>query len=271
MAKKTKSESDDLSFLDTASREPTPPHVDTPPPATLPPTVPDPTPVPTAVPQIIDPTPVPLAQTAAIVRTEPAPIRFGARGFEPETFEAVQRLARFYLAGDALPKATMAGARDAASMLARIGIILERGRALGLPAGAALEGITMINGRVCLWGDAMLGLVLAHPDCEGVECYIEGTGDERVAISIAHRRGRKVSPSTFGVADAKRAGLWGRSGPWSQYPERMLKARARGFALRDTWADVLTGIKPAEEILDYEENREHAAGQAELLERLRGG
>jgi hypothetical protein len=51
----------------------------------------------------------------------------------------------------------------------------------------------------------------------------------------------------------------------------MLQARARGFALRDTWADVLTGIKPAEEVLDYDENRNHVEGQAELMERLRAG
>jgi hypothetical protein len=47
----------------------------------------------------------------------------------------------------------------------------------------------------------------------------------------------------------------------------MLRIRARGFALRDTWADVLTGVGMVEEVLDIPENRGHAA-EAELLERM---
>jgi hypothetical protein len=55
----------------------------------------------------------------------------------------------------------------------------------------------------------------------------------------------------FSVADAKRAGLWGKSGPWTQYPRRMLQLRARGFALRDAFPDVLKGLVTAEEAQDY--------------------
>jgi hypothetical protein len=55
----------------------------------------------------------------------------------------------------------------------------------------------------------------------------------------------------FSVADAVRAGLWGKSGPWTQYPKRMLQLRARGFALRDAFPDVLKGLVTAEEAQDY--------------------
>jgi hypothetical protein len=58
----------------------------------------------------------------------------------------------------------------------------------------------------------------------------------------------------FSVADAKRAGLWGKSGPWTQYPRRMLQLRARGFALRDAFPDVLKGLVTAEEAQDYPAN-----------------
>jgi hypothetical protein len=51
--------------------------------------------------------------------------------------------------------------------------------------------------------------------------------------------------------DAKRAGLAGKSGPWSQYPARMLALRARGFALRNAFADALRGLVTAEEAQDY--------------------
>ena len=53
------------------------------------------------------------------------------------------------------------------------------------------------------------------------------------------------------MADAKRAGLAGKSGPWTQYPRRMLQMRARGFALRDAFPDLLRGLVTAEEAMDY--------------------
>ena len=46
---------------------------------------------------------------------------------------------------------------------------------------------------------------------------------------------------------AKQAGLWGKPGPWSQYPDRMMLARARAFAYRDGFADVLKGVRSIEE------------------------
>jgi hypothetical protein len=56
--------------------------------------------------------------------------------------------------------------------------------------------------------------------------------------------------STFGLDDAKRAGLLGKQGPWQTSTKRMLKLRARGFALRDKFADVLAGLVSVEEALD---------------------
>jgi hypothetical protein len=57
--------------------------------------------------------------------------------------------------------------------------------------------------------------------------------------------------ATFSVADAKRAKLWGKSGPWTQYPKRMLAMRARGFAIRDAFPDAMRGMITAEEAQDY--------------------
>ena len=55
----------------------------------------------------------------------------------------------------------------------------------------------------------------------------------------------------FSVLMAKRAGLWGKQGPWTQYPERMLQMRARGNCLRDAFPDVIKGIITKEEADDY--------------------
>jgi len=48
-----------------------------------------------------------------------------------------------------------------------------------------------------------------------------------------------------------KCGRNGAPGPWQQYPDRMLQARARSFALRDTFPDVLLGLSmSAEELGD---------------------
>jgi len=55
----------------------------------------------------------------------------------------------------------------------------------------------------------------------------------------------------FDLNHAKKAGLLGKQGPWTQYPERMMQMRARGFALRNRFPDALKGIKSREEVEDY--------------------
>ena len=56
--------------------------------------------------------------------------------------------------------------------------------------------------------------------------------------------------------DAKRAGLLGKKGPWTEYPQRMLQMRARSWALRDGFADVLKGLSVREEAQDIPETIE---------------
>ena len=77
-----------------------------------------------------------------------------------------------------------------------------------------------------------------------------GEGDSRMAVCAVTRPDGTVCERRFSVADAKNAGLWGKQGPWKQYPDRMLAMRARGFAARDGAADVLGGLYLSEELQD---------------------
>jgi hypothetical protein len=118
----------------------------------------------------------------------------------------------------------------------------------------ALQNIAVINGKPSVYGDAAMALVQASPVCEDVEEFFEGEGTPNpVAVCIARRKGRKPVTAKFSVEDAKRAGLWGKQGPWTAYPKRMMQMRARGFALRDAFPDVLKGMITAEEAQDYPE------------------
>ncbi len=116
----------------------------------------------------------------------------------------------------------------------------------------SMQCIAIINGRACLWGDEMLALCMAHQEFEDIVETPILKGDAIVGYSCTvKRKGKADKINVFTLDMAKRAGLLGKVGPWTQYPERMLKLRARGFTLRDAFPDALKGIKSREEVEDY--------------------
>ena len=128
-------------------------------------------------------------------------------------------------------------------------VAVQMGVELGLPPTQALQNIAVINGRPSLWGDAVLAIVRGSPLCDYVResfdpqtntatCVVKRTDDVEEVIQM------------FSDKDAKRAGLWGKVGPWTQYPQRMMQMRARSWALRDAFPDLLRGISVYEEQQD---------------------
>jgi len=168
-----------------------------------------------------------------------------ARGLALATFDDAFRFAKVVASTEFAPKDFRG--KPEACMLA-----IQAGSEVGLSPMQSLQSIAVINGRPSIWGDAAMALVQASPVCEFVREYTEGDGDNLVAVCEAKRRGYPAPTVVrFSVADAKKAGLWGKSGPWQQYPARMLALRARGFALRNAFADALRGLITAEEAQDY--------------------
>ena len=80
--------------------------------------------------------------------------------------------------------------------------------------------------------------------------YIIEEDDGRTATCKVKRRGEPEQSRSFSMDDAKAAGLLGKQGPWTQYPKRMRQMRARAFAVRDVFPDVLKGLPVAEEVMD---------------------
>lgn len=175
-----------------------------------------------------------------------------ARGLALASFDDAFRFATMVSKSDFAPKDFKGKAESC--MLA-----IQHGSEVGLSPMQSLQSIAVINGRPTIWGDAALALVQSSPVCEYVREYTEGEGDGLVAVCEAKRRGYpEPTVVRFSMADAKRAGLAGKSGPWSQYPARMLTLRARGFALRNAFADALRGLITAEEAQDYPVAKEPA-------------
>lgn len=167
------------------------------------------------------------------------------RAIVPQDFDGAWRIAT------AVCKAGMAPKGLDAPEKAMVAIM--HGMEVGLTPMAALQSIAVVNGRPTIWGDGAIGLVRGSGKCEWIKERIDGDGDNMVAVCEVKRKG-EADPikAAFSVSDAKKASLWGKQGPWQQYPKRMLAMRARAFALRDGFADVLRGLGIAEEVQDFQ-------------------
>ena len=168
------------------------------------------------------------------------------KGLQLSTLDDMWRFAQCVVKSGFAPK----GMEKPESVL----IAVEMGYEVGLSPMAALQNTAVVNGRPTIYGDAALALVRGSGLLDFYEEKQVGTkGKDDFGYCVtAKRKGDSSSYSeTFTVADAKVAGLWGKPGPWSQYPARMLKFRARGFLLRDAFGDVLKGMRTYEEVRDY--------------------
>ena len=165
----------------------------------------------------------------------------------PTTFEGVVDFANQIAKSQMVPQSFRGKPED-------IIVAVQWGNEVGLRPMAALQGISVINGKPSLGGEAMLALVSSHPAFGGCEERIEEKNGEYTAVCTVKRviLGKEVEKTfTFSQADAVRAGLWNKErSPWKSYPKRMLQMRARGFALRDSFPDALKGVISSEEAGD---------------------
>ena len=161
---------------------------------------------------------------------------------EPQSFDQLVTFADMASKTDFVPKQFQG--KPGAIMLA-----VQWGAELGMPPMQALNSIAVINGRPGIWGDGLIGLCRQSPLCQDIIETIEGEGEGRTATCTAVRRGSTPVTARFSLGDAKRAGLLSKD-LYKQYPDRMIQNRARGFALRDAFPDVLRGMKTAEELHD---------------------
>ncbi len=143
---------------------------------------------------------------------------------------------------------------------------------LGVPPQTGLKWLLPLRGRFTIWGD--LGVALAQQRgliSNQVTNWIGPALDENSPLGTwpddfgcevrLWRKGQEAPYiGKFTVLDAKRAKLWqnNHKQPWIDYPKRMLFNRARAFALRDGFADALSGLDIAEEIMDLPAPKEEA-------------
>jgi hypothetical protein len=171
-------------------------------------------------------------------------------GFNPTSMSEAISIANLYIASG-----LTAFKRSSEAVVA-----IEHGMSLGMSPAQSMQSIAIINGKPGIYGDAALALVKSTGMLKAHSETFTGTlKDGTRACTCKVVRIQKLAngewneveyEQTFGIAEAKDAKLWGKSGPWTQYPDRMMKMRARGFCLRDAFPDILKGVGIAEELQD---------------------
>lgn len=162
----------------------------------------------------------------------------------PRSFGEAMEIAAQVAKSDLVPK-------DYQGKPANVLIAMQMGMELGLPPLQALQNIAVVNGRPAIWGDLLPALARS---CPGFEYLIEDLDEgSMVATCRGKRKNQPEQSRSFSQADAQVAGLWGKQGPWSQYPKRMLAMRARSWLIRDLFPDALRGLAVREEVIDLDD------------------
>lgn len=170
----------------------------------------------------------------------------------PRNFQEAMEFAKLIADTDFVPK-------DYRGKPGNILVAVQMGAEVGLKPMQSLQNIAVINGRPSIWGDAFWALIKRHRLCEWTrEEFEEGS---MTARCIVKRKGSEPVVRSFSKADAEKAKLWNKEGPWQYYPRRMLQMRARGFACRDAIPEALKGLSIAEEVISELDERDMGAAE----------
>jgi hypothetical protein len=182
---------------------------------------------------------------APVAPAKLASVAFGVGGVELRSIEDLYRFGKAVVESGLAP--------NAYKKPEQIMVAVQAGAEIGFGPMQSLQSFAVIGGKPTLMVEPALALVRRSGLLRNKSELWEGEGDERRCTVNLWREGERCERS-FSMADAKRAGLAGKD-VWRSYPDRMLYARAMGFALRDLFADVLRGIGITEEQRDIPEVR----------------
>lgn len=96
------------------------------------------------------------------------------------------------------------------------------GREMGIGPASAVVGLHVFDGKVVISAGLMASMIKRSPQ---YDFKVISLSDEQCLIRF-FENGEAAGDSLFNIEDAKRARLWGKAGPWTQYPKNMMYARA---------------------------------------------
>jgi hypothetical protein len=111
----------------------------------------------------------------------------------------------------------------------------------------SLRSYAVVNGRPTLWGDGLIAVVRKS----GIAKHVTSGSDEAKGWCESERTDTgETMRREFTIAQAKRAGLTNKKGPWQEYPDVMMERRAISLCLTRLYADVLGGLVSQDEAFD---------------------
>jgi hypothetical protein len=185
----------------------------------------------------------------ALVPKPPLVVGDPSGGLIPTNIDELWRMADWFFKSGVMP--------DSLKTPEAVAVAIQLGLEVGLKPMQACQNIAVINKRATVWGDAALALIFSSgkmKDFKEIESGSRGT-NEWGYTCVAVRKGiSEPFVGTFTYKEAREAGLapGEPKSAWKKYPKRMLQMRARGFALRDGFPDVLKGLYLREEVMDLE-------------------
>jgi hypothetical protein len=163
---------------------------------------------------------------------------------EFQRFEIAKRIAHTLACSTLVPDAYIGRPNDCF-------VAINMGAELGMEPFQAIQSIAVIEGKPCLYGDGLIGVVRASSKCLWIEESLSDDG--RTATCKTQREGDPNPVSaTYTMDDAIQAGINNKFN-WKKHPKRMLQMRARAYCLRDAYPDLLKGLGVVEERQDHDD------------------
>jgi hypothetical protein len=150
-------------------------------------------------------------------------------------------------------------------------LAIDAGKKIGLDWFQSLQEGFIVNGIPGYKGKILKALVQASPVCEIWETSFTGSLEKQdLTCKIKYkRRGSSVQERTFGIDNAKLAGLWGKKkkfdknknawveydDAWCKFPQDMLEWKCVARVLND-FVDITKGFRPIEDLQDYVQEEE---------------
>lgn len=175
-----------------------------------------------------------------------AKVPMGHKGVMIQAMDDLKEFAETAVKSGTAPKNMTVGQ---AMMAVQAGLERSLGPLGGLQACVVINGVLSWRGWAAKGFIQQSGMVVPGSFFTGCEGSVDGNDADAVGFATAKRKGYEAPfRREFSVGDAKRQGLWRKSGPWQSAPKNMLEWRAIGALARFEFPEILGGIPIAEEV-----------------------
>lgn len=166
--------------------------------------------------------------------------------FVPTNMDEVKRMAQWAAVGGMAPK-SLTENKNVEQATAACAIAIMAGAELGLTPMMSLRSYAVVNGRPTLWGDGLIAVVMKSPLYKAGSLKRGYDDAKKLGWCEAERTDGTKWREEFTEAQAKKAGLLNKKGPWQEYPDVMMTRRAISKCLNFLFADVLGGFVTEDE------------------------